>query len=111
MLMRRQAGMFRQLLLVFDVLVSMGAYYGTGTLRAWIAKYLAYHQSVTPEWMQFVELPQLKLFRGYELLFYSMPPIWGLALYLAGATDFRVTYRQSFFRYVRAVGMGLALFV
>src|SRR5215472_14758220 len=111
MLLRRQAGLFKNALLGFDVAVSAFAFLATFFLRQSIARVAKFHPELLPSWLQGVDFPLVTQFRAYQLLFYAMPAVWAFALYISGTTDFRSTYKQMTIRYARAVGIGLALFV
>jgi exopolysaccharide biosynthesis polyprenyl glycosylphosphotransferase len=111
MLLRRQAGLFRNGLLIFDVLLSALVFLTTFFARQSVARLAKLHPELLPTWLQGFDFPLVTQFRAYQLLFYAMPPIWAFALYVSQTTDFRATYKQITVRYARAVGIGLALFV
>jgi len=101
---RHQAVLFRQILLVFDVLVSAVAFLAALALRYWLtdADLPALHGLVE---MQPVEVAD------YEPLLWGLLPLWGLALHWSNSSDFRVPYGRMLVRYARAVGIGLGLSV
>ncbi len=100
---RHQAVLFRQMLLVFDVMVSAGAFMAALFLRQWMATDL-------PSLDQLVDVPALEVEDYYQLVWLLLP-IWGLALYWTKTNDFRVSYWRMFTRYGRAVLGAAAAFV
>ncbi len=98
---RHQAVLFRQILLVFDVLVSAAAFLGALWLRSWLT---------TAGLPAFVDVQPVDV-QDYEALLWGLMPLWFLALHWSNAADFRVPYRRTFVRYARAVGIGLGLSV
>jgi exopolysaccharide biosynthesis polyprenyl glycosylphosphotransferase len=101
---RHQAVLFRQILLVYDVLVSVLAFLATLSLREWLAT-----TGVPDEHPVIEVLPLVK--DDYYALLWGLVPMWTLALYWTNSQDFRATYARTFSRYVRAVALGLVLFV
>ncbi len=102
---RHQAVLFRQILLVYDVLVSVCAFLGALHLREWIATI-----TFVPDEHPLVEVLPVVVDDYYALL-WGLIPMWTLALYWTNAPDFRASYRKMFSRYARAVAIGLVLFV
>jgi exopolysaccharide biosynthesis polyprenyl glycosylphosphotransferase len=98
---RHQAVLFRQILLVFDVLVSAAAFLGALKLRSWLT---------TAHLPEFVDVQPVDV-DDYEALLWGLLPLWALALHWSSSSDFRVPYRRTFVRYVRAVGIGLGMSV
>src|SRR5688572_22614424 len=106
---RRQIGLFRQGLIAFDVAVTLVAFVLTFYLRQYVA--LAMHGVGIPWGLSELSLPVVTDARSYEQLLVAVMPIWAFALYSAGTTDFRLSYRQQAMRYARAIAIGLALIV
>jgi len=101
---RHQAVLFRQILLVFDVLVSAAAFLGALSLRSWITT------ADLPRLHAVVDLQPVEV-EQYEALILGLLPLWGLALHWSRTSDFRVPYGRTLVRYARAVGIGLGLSV
>ena len=102
-----QAGLFRKGVLVFDVAVSLGAFLLTFFCRQALASY-GRSGSLLPRPLR---IPLITEPDPYFFLLISMPALWAVSLYICGTTDFRASYRQTAFRYLRAVGIGLGLFI
>src|SRR5688572_20468743 len=103
---RRQAELFAKGLLVFDVAASVAAYLITFFLRQQLA--IASTSEGFPAWLQ---VPLVTETGSYHLVLLALPPVWAVALYLSGCTQFRGRYSHMFMRYVRAVAVGLAIMV
>jgi exopolysaccharide biosynthesis polyprenyl glycosylphosphotransferase len=101
---RHQAVLFRQILLVFDVLVSAGAFLGALALRSWMTT------ADLPPLHRFIDVQPVDVDR-YQALLLGLLPMWGLALHWSRTSDFRVPYGRTLARYARAVGIGLGLSV
>ena len=101
---RRQVGLFRKGLIVFDTLITLVAFVVAFYFRQWIA------MQAGPV-LSSLELPTVTLAEDYELLLGLCGPLWAISLYVAGASDFRLGYGQTFVRYARAVALGVALLV
>src|SRR5205085_12293087 len=101
---RHQAVLFRQILLVFDVLVSAGAFLAALRLRSWMTT------ADLPALLGMVGMQPVSV-EDYEPLVWGLLPMWFLALQWSRTSDFRVTYGRSLVRYARAVGIGLGLSV
>jgi exopolysaccharide biosynthesis polyprenyl glycosylphosphotransferase len=101
---RHQAVLFRQILLVYDVLVSICAFLVALQLREWLAT------TGMADEHPLIEVLPVNVADYYPLL-WGLVPMWTLAFYWTGAPDFRVSYRRTAGRYARAVAIGLVLFV
>jgi exopolysaccharide biosynthesis polyprenyl glycosylphosphotransferase len=101
---RHQAVLFRQILLVFDVMVSAGAFFCALLVRDWMT------DAQLPGLHGLIEVQHVEV-AAYEGLLWGLLPLWGLALHWSNTSDFRVPYRRTFVRYARAVGIGLGLSV
>ncbi|MCC7383323.1 MAG: sugar transferase [Deltaproteobacteria bacterium] len=107
---RRQIGLFRQVLLVFDVLVTLVAFGLSFELRQWLANAAPVWRE-PPRWLVGLGMPVVADARAYESLLWLVIPVWSLALYSAGTGDFRLSYRQITGRYARGVALGIAMLV
>jgi exopolysaccharide biosynthesis polyprenyl glycosylphosphotransferase len=103
---RRQADLFAKGLLVFDVAASVAAYLITFFLRQQLA--IASISEGFPSWLK---VPLVTEAGSYHLVLLALPPVWAVALYLSGCTQFRGRYSHMFMRYIRAVAIGLAIMV
>ena len=101
---RHQAVLFRQILLVYDVMISAGAFMATLFLRRWLGI------AELPSLRQIVDVQPLQV-EAYHQLVWLLLPIWALALYWLKTNDFRVTYWRMFTRYGRAVVGAAVAFV
>ena len=101
---RHQAVLFRQILLVFDIAVSAGAFMAALLLRRWLG------DAEIKALSGLVEVLPVNADDYYQLVWLLLP-MWGLALSWTKTNDFRVSYWRMFVRYGRAVGVGIALFV
>jgi exopolysaccharide biosynthesis polyprenyl glycosylphosphotransferase len=104
---RRQADLFAKGLLVFDVAGSVAAYLITFFLR----QQLALAALVADDFPAWLQVPLVTETNSYHLVLLALPPVWAIALYLSGCTQFRGRYAHMFMRYVRAVAIGLAIMV
>lgn len=105
---RRQTVLFRQLLLVFDVLLTAAVFVGALHLREWLP-------TVAVSWPgvlgPLAELEPVMMVEGYDGVLLGMLPLWWLALHHAKTADFHVGLGRLAWRYTRAVGLGLGLLV
>ncbi len=104
---RRQADLFAKGLIVFDVAISVAAYLTTFFLR----QQLALAAKMSPGFPSWLQVPLVTEATSYHLVLLALPPVWGVALYLSGCTQFRGRYAHMFMRHVRAVAVGLAIMV
>lgn len=106
---RHQAALFRQLLLVYDLLLSAGAFVVALFLREWIGD--PHAGATLPMWIReaFDMLP-VRVEDYYNLIL-PLLPVWGVSFHWSRSSDFRQPYRRTFFRHTRAVGVGLGLLV
>ncbi len=112
---RQQSVFFRQALVVYDVLVSAAAFVVTLWLRTRIGEVDA---EGNPSWISDLvsSVPGLDVSPlgqpgpFYQLLI-GLLPLWGLSFYWSGTSDFRSSYRVTAVRYLRAVVVGLVLFL
>jgi exopolysaccharide biosynthesis polyprenyl glycosylphosphotransferase len=114
---RQQSVFFRQVLVVYDVLVSAAAFLATVLVRQRLGQVDADGQ-VGPMTRALSSVPWLDLDVSplgepdlYYLLLVGLLPLWGLSFYWSGTNDFRRSYRVMALRYVRAVVVGLCLLV
>ena len=108
---RQQSLFLRQALIVYDVLVSAGAFLATISLRDALARMAAQVDWVADfaNWVGGV--PPTVDVEKYQLVMLGLLPLWGLTFYYSGTSDFRRTYSALSVRFARAVLLGLALFV
>ena len=106
---RHQAALFRQLILVVDVLLSAGAFMLALWLRSWIGDPAV--NAGFPAWMRAAfDVPPVLVEDYYNLLL-PLLPVWGFSFHWARTSDFRQPYRRTFLRHVKGVGVGLGLLV
>lgn len=112
---RQQSVFFRQALIVYDVLVSAAAFLATLFLRLRIGEV---DVDGNTGWVTnlMASVPGLDVGPlGDPGVFYQLMvgllPLWGLSLYWSGTSDFRLSYREVATRYVKAVVLGLVLFM
>jgi exopolysaccharide biosynthesis polyprenyl glycosylphosphotransferase len=101
---RHQAVLFRQILLVFDVLVSTAAFSTALLVRGALTDLQLPTLDEAARVQPVVEA-------DYYSLLWAMVPMWALALSWSNCNDFRASHRRAVVRYARAVGGGLALLV
>jgi exopolysaccharide biosynthesis polyprenyl glycosylphosphotransferase len=106
---RHQTVLFRQLLLLGDVLVSAGAFVGALYVREWLPRLAPYLPGTLGETAR--ELGTVLGVTGYNSVLLGMLPIWALVSYYSHTPDFRAGYGRLAFRFARAVGLGLAVLV
>lgn len=105
---RQQTVVFRQLLLVLDVAVSALAFVAALYLREWLSALAP----LLPPWLSGIgDLGPVMVVEGYNQVLLGMLPLWAFALHRSKTSDFRSGYGRLALRYVRAVGMGLALLI
>jgi len=102
---RHQTALFRQVLLVVDVLLSALAFTATLAIRQW----LPHVPWPLPGWMG--ELATLGEVAAYDNVLLGMLPLWALAFYMCRTSDFRASFGSVGWRYVRAIAVGLGLLV
>lgn len=104
---RHQAAFFRRLIYVYDLLISIVAFFAALSLRAWLNELAArgWLPARISEDLQPVFIPD------YYRLLWGCLPLWLISMYFASSADFRVGYWVSAGRFLRVVGVGLALFV
>jgi exopolysaccharide biosynthesis polyprenyl glycosylphosphotransferase len=107
---RQQVHLFKNVLVLIDVCVSVLAFVVTFFFRQWLAV-VADTDPTAPTWLSTLGLRLVTESAGYEALLPWMVPAWALALYSTGTADFRASYRQMLLRYAQAVAIGLALMV
>ncbi len=105
---RHQAVLFRQLFLLSDLFVSVVAFLVALSLRQWlptIAEFL-------PAFLGRSEV-SVKLFlaSSYPKFLMGMVPLWALTFHFSNTADFRAGPGRTSVRYLRAVAIGLGLFV
>ncbi len=101
---RHQAVLFRQILLVYDVLVCVGAFMAALFIRRSLGT------ADLPWLSRLVELPPIIVADYYQLIWLLLP-IWALSLYWTKTSDFRVSYGRMLVRYGRAVVGAAAAFI
>lgn len=106
---RRELILFRRGLVAFDLVITAVAFVGIFFFRQWLA--IESHLGQLPAWMGSIEVPLVDEPRLYYDVLLGVLLFWWFAFYVSGTSDFRVSYAQMAGRYVRAVGIGLALFL
>src|SRR5687768_9071829 len=102
---RHQTALFRQVLLVLDVLLSALAFSATLAIRQWLPQV---QWTLTP-WV--AELASFGEIAAYDNVLLGLLPLWALAFYGCRTSDFRVSFTMVAWRYVRAIALGLGLLV
>lgn len=105
---RHQTVLFRQLLLVFDVVMSAAAFLAALHLREWLPALGATYPGV---FGGLEDMGSVLVVDAYNKVLLGMLPLWALAFHYSKTPDFRSSYGRLAFRYLRAVGIGLALLV
>jgi exopolysaccharide biosynthesis polyprenyl glycosylphosphotransferase len=98
---RHQAAFFRRLIYVYDLVVSVVAFFVALSLRALLGR--------IGDWFP-REIGAIDAGDYYSLL-WGLLPLWFLSLYFSNTSDVRLGYGRAAARYLRAVAIGLALFV
>jgi exopolysaccharide biosynthesis polyprenyl glycosylphosphotransferase len=101
---RHQTALFRQVLLVLDVLLSAAAFSATLAIREWLPRM----PWPLPSWMG--ELAEVA---AYDNVLLGMLPLWALAFYWCRTSDFRTSSSVGAvsWRYLRAIAVGIGLLV
>lgn len=106
---RHQSALFRQLLTVVDVLVSVGAFLAALYLREWLPQATPYlPSSLTP---LVEDLGPVLGVGGYNKVLLGMLPLWLVVFHYSKTSDFRVGYGRIFWRFARATGISLVALV
>jgi len=108
---RQQSLFFRQALIVYDVVVSAGAFLATLSLRDAIARAAATQGVIADLAVWLGGVPPVVDVEKYQLVLLGLLPLWGLTFFYGGTSDFRRTYAATAVRFARAVLFGLGLFV
>jgi exopolysaccharide biosynthesis polyprenyl glycosylphosphotransferase len=106
---RHQTVLFRQLLLLGDVVLSAGSFVGALYVRESLPALAPYLPGPLEELAR--ELGPVLGVAGYNTVLLGMLPIWALVSYSSHTHDFRAGYGRLAFRFARSVGLGLALLV
>lgn len=106
-MLRREIGLFKRGLLVFDIAVFATAFLATLALRSWLSTLEPSYVS----WFQPLGLEPLIEPEAYHLLMVAMVPVWGMALYSMESTDFRISHSLIFWRYAETVALSIALMI
>ena len=105
---RHQAAFFRRLTYLYDLVISIIAFFAALSLRAWLYDLQA--SGALPDIFASVEIKAVNV-RDYYRLLWGLLPLWVTAFYFGDTSDFRLSYARASGRYVKAVGLGLAFFV
>ncbi|MBL4683952.1 MAG: sugar transferase [Nannocystaceae bacterium] len=103
---RHQAAFFRRLVYLYDLAVSVVAFFAALSLRSWLFDL----QTEGTLLFDAVEIQHLDV-RDYTRLLWGLLPLWVTAFYFSESSDYRLSYLRAAGRYVRAIGIGIALFV
>lgn len=103
---RHQAAFFRRLVYLYDLAVSVVAFFAALSLRSWLFDL----QTEGTVLFDAVEIQHVDV-RDYTRLLWGLLPLWVTAFYFAESSDYRLSYLRAAGRYVRAIGIGTALFV
>lgn len=106
---RRELILFRKGLVAFDLMITAAAFIGIFFFRQWLA--IESQLGQLPGWLGQLEVPLVDEPGLYYQVLVGVLLFWWFAFYVSGTSDFRVSYAQMAGRYVRAVGIGLALFL
>ena len=106
---RHQTVLFRQLLLLGDVLVSAIAFIGALYFREWLPALAPWLPGALGNIAR--ELGTVLGVTGYNAVLLGMLPIWALVSHYSRTSDFRASYGRLAFRFARTVGLGLAVLV
>lgn len=106
---RRELILFRRGLVAFDLVITAAAFIAIFFFRQWLA--IESQLGQLPGWMGRIEVPLVEEPRLYYEVLLGVLLFWWFAFYVSGTSDFRVSYAQMASRYLRAVGIGLALFL
>jgi exopolysaccharide biosynthesis polyprenyl glycosylphosphotransferase len=105
----------RQVQVVFDTLVSAGAFLAALFMRDRLARLEASTSEIAEllrSGLDFLGgVPPGIVAADYKVLMIALVPLWWVSLYYTGAGEYRVRYRAMVGRYARAVLLGLGLFI
>lgn len=106
---RRELVLFRKMLTVWDLIMTALAFLVTFHLRQWIAYASALGEM--PNWIARYDFPLVPNPHAYYAVLVGVLPVWTFALFVTNSADFRSTYAQIAGRYLRAVSIGLVIFL
>ncbi len=106
---RHQTVLFRQLLLLGDVLMSAIAFIAALYFREWLPTLAPWLPGRLGSMAR--ELGTVLGVTGYNSVLLGMLPIWAAVCHYSHTSDFRAGYGRLAFRFARAVGLGLAVLV
>ncbi len=105
---RHQTTLFRQLLLLSDVVVSVVAFFAALALRQWLPQIA----DSFPAFLGNSEAAgMLVLDSDYTKILMGMVPLWALTFHFSNTSDFRAGLGRTGMRYLRGVAVGLGLLV
>lgn len=102
---RHQAVFYRRLLYLYDVVVSVVAFFAALSVRAYLEQVQSEGGLAGG-----IAVKDLNVADYYGLL-WGLLPLWLTSFYFADTSDFRIQYLPLAGRYIRAVAIGIALFV
>jgi exopolysaccharide biosynthesis polyprenyl glycosylphosphotransferase len=102
---RHQTALLRQILLALDVAVSAMAFLAALRLRAALA------DGALADLLPIAELGRVEGIESYNKVLLGMLPLWALAFHWSKTSDFRSSLPRIAGRYLRAVGVGIAMLV
>lgn len=105
---RHQAVFFRRLVYLYDLVISVVAFFAALSLRAWI--FDLRRRGALPEVFETLDIKPVNISEYYRLLL-GLLPLWWMALYFGDSSDFRLSHWKAAGRYVKSVGLGLGFFV
>lgn len=106
---RRELALFRKMLVGADLIVTVVAYLGAIYLRQWLAE--GQWDSGLLGMISRLEVAPVDDPRRYHMTLVGLVPVWWIAFWLSKTSDFRLTHRQIFVRYTRAVAIGMSVFL
>ncbi|CAN0594150.1 unnamed protein product, partial [Laminaria digitata] len=92
-----------------DLIVTVVAYLGAIYLRQWLAE--GQWDSGLLGMISRLEVAPVDDPRRYHMTLVGLVPVWWIAFWLSKTSDFRLTHRQIFVRYTRAVAIGMSVFL
>jgi exopolysaccharide biosynthesis polyprenyl glycosylphosphotransferase len=108
---RRRSAFLRRIVIAYDVMVSVVAFFATLFLRDWLARAEDRSGPVATFLKSIGGVPPGINPADYQWLLVGLVPIWMIALDNAKAGDVRLQHRIAAWRYLRATVVGLALFI
>lgn len=112
---RRRTAFARQAMVAFDTVVSAGAFAFALFVRVWLYR-VDERPGVLAEYAgrileSFGGTPPFLDPSQYSLVLVALLPVWAFTLHSSGCGEFRMSIRRVFWRYLRAVSLGIGLFI